>query len=125
MDQQNDLLMKLIQAISTLMPWATLLMFLGVIMVAWAKGRPSAERTLILLGSAIRAFGVLISIGGNMMWSHTFGGGSRSFLQLVFGASQLFTFVGTALLLWGAVNALLRMGQLELLQQDQEGDHWL
>ena len=118
-DQQ---IMQLYEATTHLIALASLVMFSVVAYVVLVNGRSSTERTLIGIGAALKAMSLVIGMGMSLLLRFGPLGGHRETVFMFYAISQLISFVGLAMGLWGAVKLLHRAAHMELLLQDPDDD---
>ena len=115
--------MQLYMAVTGLLSFLSLVMYLVCAFVVLASGRTSTERTLIGIGAALHAIGVALSLGISLFQRAGFQqSSSLPTIYLFYGLSSVITFVGTAVGLYGAVRLLNRASQMELLLEDPDDD---
>ncbi len=115
--------MQLYMAVTGLLSFLSLVMYLVCAIVVLANGRASIERTLIGIGAALHAIGVALALGITLFQRAGFQqGASHQTVLLLHGLSGLIAFVGTAVGLYGAVRLLNRAAQMELLLEDPDDD---
>ncbi len=122
MDDLTKLMLDLNQRIFYLRSLVTLMMCGGAALLAWKKGRPSIERTLIIVGALMEGASAAVWLGITLVRNVSTRPNDMVAHTMIAILTQLLTLAGTALLVWGAVKALLRMGFLELLHQDDDLD---
>jgi hypothetical protein len=119
-DQQ---IIQLYMAVTGLLSFLSLVMYLVCAIVVLANGRASIERTLIGIGAALHAIGVALSLGFSLFQRAGFQQGSSQLtIYLFYGLANVITFVGTAVGLYGSVRLLNRASQMELLLEDPDDD---
>ncbi len=120
-DQQ---IMQLYMAVTGLLSFLSLVMYLVCAIVVLVNGRASMERTLIGIGAALHAIGVALALGVTLFQRAGFQqGSSHQTVLLLHGLSGLIAFMGTALGLYGAVRLLNRASQMEMLLEDPDDEH--
>ena len=115
-------IMQLYMAVTGLLSFLSLVMYLVCAIVVLANGRASIERTLIGIGAALQAIGVALSLGIMMFQKGFQQGAPQLTIYLFSGLSNLIAFAGTVMGFWGAVKLLNRAAQMELLLDDPDDD---
>ncbi len=115
-------IMQLYMAVTGLLSFLSLVMYLVCAIVVLANGRASIERTLIGIGAALQAIGVALSLGIMMFQKGFQQGAPQLTIYLFYGLSNLIAFAGTVMGFWGAVKLLNRAAQMELLLDDPDDD---
>ncbi len=116
-------IMQLYMAVTGLLSFLSLVMYLVCAIVVLANGRASIERTLIGIGAALQAIGVALSLGIMMFQKGFQQGAPQLTIYLFYGLSNLIAFAGTVMGFWGAVKLLNRAAQMELLLEDPDDEH--
>lgn len=116
-------IMQLYMAVTGLLSFLSLVMYLVCAIVVLANGRASIERTLIGIGAALQAIGVALSLGIMMFQKGFQQGAPQLTIYLFYGLSNLIAFAGTVMGFWGAVKLLNRAAQMELLLDDPDDEH--
>lgn len=124
MQENEQQFMQLYMAVSGLLSFLSLLMYLVCSFVVLASGRASTERTLIGIGAVLEAIGVALSLGVTVFQRSglLLQDPSQQTIFLVYGLSHLISVVGAAFGLYGAVRLLNRASQLEMLLEDPDDD---
>ena len=114
---------QLYVAVNGLLSLLSLVMYVVCAFVVLASGRASTERTLIGIGAVLQAIAVVLSLGVTLFQrlGHEQGVPQEMFF-LFYGVSNLFSFVGAAMGLYGAVKLVNRASYLEILLEDQNDD---
>ena len=115
--------MEIYMAVNGLLSFISLVMYVICAFVVLASGRASTARTLIGIGAVLQAIGVVISLGVTLF--QRLGHLQKPPLEMIFlcyGVSNLISFAGAAIGLYGAVKLLNRASYLEILLEDQDAD---
>ena len=121
MQDHEQQIIHLYMAVNGLLSVLSLIMYLVCAYVVLANGRASTERTLIGMGAVLQVMGVVLSLSVTLL-PNLLNVTPGQYGLIFYTISNLISFAGTALGLFGTVKLLHRAAQLELLLQDPDDD---
>ena len=121
MQDHEQQIIHLYMAVNGLLSVLSLIMYLVCAYVVLANGRASTERTLIGMGAVLQVMGVVLSLSVTLL-PNLLNVTPGQYGLIFYTISNVISFAGTALGLFGAVKLLNRVSQMELLLQDPDDD---